>query len=124
MAEDYPNSRFTGFDYHDASIRQAAKKAADAGLAGRVTFEVAAAADYPGTGHHLVTSFDSLHDMGNPVGAARHVLASLHPDGRSGWPFGAQAGEAAIREVVTTAGFSRFRRVAETPFNLVYEARP
>jgi SAM-dependent methyltransferase/transcriptional regulator with XRE-family HTH domain len=163
MAEAYPNSRFSGFDYHDESIRQAAKKAADAGVAGRVTFEVAAAADFSGTGYDLVTSFDSLHDMGDPVGAARHVLASLHPDGtwmivepaagdrvednlnavgrayynfstllcvpsslsqEVGLALGAQAGEAAIREVATTAGFNRFRRVAETPFNFVYEARP
>jgi hypothetical protein len=78
-----------------------------------------------------VTHFDCLHDMGDPVGAAAYVRQSLAPDGTwmivepaAGDPLGAQAGEARIREVVEQAGFSRFRRAAETPFNAVYEARP
>ena len=126
-------------------------------------FEVAPAASYGGEDYDLVTMFDCLHDMGDPVGAARHVRESLaadgtwmivepaagdrvednlNPVGRAYYGFstllctpcslsqdvglalGAQAGEARIRDVVTSAGFSRFRRVAETPFNIVYEARP
>jgi hypothetical protein len=110
-----------------------------------------------------VTMFDCLHDMGDPLGAARHVHGSLKPDGtwmivepyaedrvegnfnpvgrayysfstllctpaslsqEVGLALGAQAGEARIRDVVTAAGFTRFRRAAETPFNIVFEARP
>lgn len=162
MAKEFPASRFHGFDYHDASIQQAAKAAAEHGVAGRANFEVAPAKDFPGEGYDLVTSFDSLHDMGDPVGAARHVLSALSPDGtwmivepnagdrvednlnpvgrayynfstllcvpnslsqEVGLALGAQAGEPALRQVVSEAGFSRFRRVAETPFNLVFEAR-
>ena len=164
MAEAYPASRFVGFDYHDGSIEQARERAAAAGLSEeRVTFEVAPAAGYPGTGYDLVTTFDCLHDMGDPVGAARHVLQSLSADGtwlvvepfagdhvednlnpvgrvyygastllctpaslsqEVGLALGAQAGPARLRDVVTSAGFSRFRQAAETPFNLVLEARP
>ena len=81
MAEAFPNSRFVGFDYHGASIDRAREAAADAGVANRVTFEVAAAKDYPGSGYDLVTFFDCLHDMGDPAGAARHVRETLASDG-------------------------------------------
>jgi 2-polyprenyl-3-methyl-5-hydroxy-6-metoxy-1,4-benzoquinol methylase len=81
MARAFPNSRFVGFDYHDASIARATEAAREAGVAENARFEVAAAKDYPGTGYDLVTSFDCLHDMGDPVGAARHVLETLAPDG-------------------------------------------
>src|SRR4051812_3026495 len=81
MAEAYPNSTFTGFDYHDASIVSARKAAAEAGVADRVSFEVAPAQSYPGTGYDLVTFFDCLHDMGDPEGAARHVRSTLADDG-------------------------------------------
>lgn len=163
MAEAYPRSTVTGSDYHDESIALARKKAADAGVGDRVTFEVASAQGFTGTGYDLVTMFDCLHDMGDPVGAARRVRDALAPDGTwllvepyagdtveetlnpvgrlyyaastflcvpnglsqpGGYALGAQAGEAAIRDVVTTAGFTRFRRAAETAFNLVYEVRP
>jgi SAM-dependent methyltransferase len=163
MARHYPNSEFVGFDYHEASI-EAARSAADrAGLGDRVRFEVASAKDFPGTGYDLVCVFDALHDMGDPVGASRHVLESLGEDGtwlivepmagdrtednlnpvgrifysastmictpssraqEVGLALGAQAGEARLRAVVTEAGFTRFRRATETPFNLVLEARP
>ncbi|MEV6495336.1 SAM-dependent methyltransferase, partial [Actinoplanes sp. NPDC051633] len=105
----------------------------------------------------------SLHDMGDPLGAARNIHSSLKPDGTwmlvepyagdtvgdnlnpvgriyyslstflcvpnalsqsGGYALGAQAGEEPMRRVATDAGFTRFRRVAETPFNIVYEARP
>jgi ubiquinone/menaquinone biosynthesis C-methylase UbiE len=162
LANAYPASRLSGSDYHDGSIEQARKRAADAGVSDRATFTVAGAQDFPGTGYDLVTTFDCLHDMGDPVGAARHIRDALAPDGtwlivepaagdtvtdnlnpvgrvyysfstflcvpsarsqQGGFALGAQAGEAAIRQVVTDAGFTRFRRAAETPFNLVYEAR-
>ena len=163
MAEAYPASRFIGFDYHEESILAARERAQAAGVADRVHFEISPAAGYPGDGYDLVTTFDCLHDMGDPVGAARHVLASLAPDGTwlivepfagdhvednlnpvgriyygastllctpaslsqdVGLALGAQAGEARLRDVVTGGGFTRFRRAAETPFNLVLEARP
>jgi hypothetical protein len=163
MAAAYPHSAFAGFDYHEPSIATARKRAKDAGVAGRASFQVASAAAYPGRGYDLVTMFDCLHDMGDPVGAARHVRQTIAPDGtwmivepaagdrvednltpvgrayygfstllctpsslsqEVGLALGAQAGEAKIRGVVTTAGFTRFRRAAQTPFNLVFEARP
>jgi SAM-dependent methyltransferase len=163
MAEAYPASRFIGFDYHAESIEQARARAAAAGLSERVQFEVVPAAGYPGTGYDLVTTFDCLHDMGDPVGAAAHVLGSLDADGtwlivepfagdhvednlnpvgrvyygastllctpaslsqEVGLALGAQAGPSRLRDVVTSAGFGRFRQAAETPFNLVLEARP
>ena len=163
LAKAYPASTFVGFDYHPASIERARKAAADAGVADRVTFEVASAKDYPGGGYDLVAFFDCLHDMGDPAGAASHVRSTLKPDGtwllvepfandrlednlnpvgrayygcstaictpaslsqEVGLGLGAQAGEDRLREVVTGAGFTRFRRATETPFNLVLEARP
>lgn len=163
MAEAYPQSSFTGYDYHPASIEIARQKAIDAGVADRVKFEVAKAKTYPGTGYDFVAFFDCLHDMGDPAGAAAHVLQSLAPDGtwmivepfagdrveenlnpvgrifysastllctpaslsqEVGLALGAQAGEARIREVVTEGGFKQFRRASETPFNLIFEARP
>jgi len=81
LAEAFPNSEFVGFDYHQGSIDVARQKASDAGLDGRVSFEVATAKNYPGDGYDLVAMFDCLHDMGDPVGAARHVLQTLDSDG-------------------------------------------
>jgi SAM-dependent methyltransferase len=163
MAQAFPNAHVTGFDYHPASIEIARKRASDAGLSGRVRFEVAAAKDFPGKDFDLVTFFDCLHDMGDPVGAARHVLQTLSRDGtwmivepfandrleenlnpigrafysastlictpaslsqEVGMALGAQAGEKRMRDVVTSGGFTRFRRATQTPFNLIYEARP
>jgi SAM-dependent methyltransferase len=163
MAQAFPNSTFLGSDYHQGSIETARRRGAEAGVADRVQFETAAASSDHGEDHDLVTMFDCLHDMGDPVGAARQVRRMLAPDGtwmivepmagdrvednfnpvgrayygfstflctpaslsqEVGLALGAQAGEARIREVVSEAGFSRFRRAAETPFNLVFEARP
>jgi SAM-dependent methyltransferase len=81
MAEAFPRSEFVGFDYHAPSIEQARKTAAEAGLSDRVSFEVAPAKDYPGDGYDLVAMFDCLHDMGDPVGAAAHVLDTLGDGG-------------------------------------------
>jgi SAM-dependent methyltransferase len=163
MAAAFPASTFLGSDYHAGSIEIARERAAEAGVADRVVFETAAASAAQGSGFDLVTMFDCLHDMGDPVGAARQVLSmlasdgswmivepmagdrvedNLNPVGRAFYGFstflctpaslsqevglalGAQAGEARIAEVVAEAGFTRFRRAAETPFNLVFEARP
>ncbi len=81
MAQAYPQSEFVGFDYHDGSIEAAREKAAEAGLDGRVSFEVAKAKEYAGEGYDVVAMFDCLHDMGDPVGAAAHVLSTLDADG-------------------------------------------
>ena len=163
MAQAFPNSTFVGTDYHGGSIETARRRAKDAGVDDRVRFETAPASAYSGAGYDLVTMFDCLHDMGDPVGAARHVRGTLKPEGtwmivepnaadraegnlnpvgrayyafstllctpaslsqEVGLALGAQAGEARIRDVVTAAGFTHFRRAAETPFNLVFEARP
>ncbi|HET7543855.1 MAG TPA: class I SAM-dependent methyltransferase [Polyangiaceae bacterium] len=81
LAQAYRNSRVIGFDYHEGSIQAARAAAERAAVADRVRFEVAQAKDFPGEGYDLVTAFDCLHDLGDPVGAARHVLASLNRDG-------------------------------------------
>lgn len=163
MARAFPKSRFVGFDYHSGSIEYARHVCARDGLQDQVTFEVASSKSYPTNGgYDLVAFFDCLHDMGDPAGAARHVLSTLKPDGtwmivepfandrpeqnhnpvgriyysastmictpaslaqEVGAALGAQAGEQRIREMVMAGGFTRFRRAAETPFNLVFEAR-
>ena len=162
MAKAYPNAQIIGFDYHRPSIERARKEAEKEGLK-NITFEVAGSTDYPGDDYDLVAFFDCFHDMGNPSGAAQHVLQTLkkkngawmlvepfandkveenlNPVGRvyysastmicvpaslneNGPALGAQAGEGRLREVVTSAGFSKFRRATQTPFNIIYEARP
>jgi len=80
MAQAYPNSTFTGFDFHAPSIEAARAKAAEAGVA-NASFEVAAAKDFPGGDYDLVCIFDAIHDMGDPAGAAAHIRRSLKPDG-------------------------------------------
>lgn len=81
MAQAYPASQFIGFDYHAESIAAANARARAAGVADRCRFEVASAKDFPGRNYDLVTVFDALHDMGDPVGASRHVLSTLAPQG-------------------------------------------
>jgi SAM-dependent methyltransferase len=81
MAQAFPNSTFTGFDFHEASIATARARAIEAGVTDRVRFEVATATQFAGAGFDLVTTFDALHDMGDPVGAALHVYSALAPDG-------------------------------------------
>jgi SAM-dependent methyltransferase len=162
MAKAFPNSRFFGFDAHPGSIDAARGSAMREGLSERVSFAVATAKTVPAHGYDLVCFFDCLHDMGDPVGALRHVRETMAGDGTCmlvepfandrlehnftpvgrlfyaastmvctpasmaqevGLALGAQAGEARLREVTQQGGFSRFRRAAETPFNLVLEAR-
>ncbi|MDT4905919.1 MAG: hypothetical protein QOF92_1362 [Pseudonocardiales bacterium] len=81
MAQAFPQSRFIGFDYHPESIQRARETAAELGLDDRVSFEIGSAQGFPGTGYDLVAMFDCLHDMGDPVGAARHVRSALKDDG-------------------------------------------
>jgi 2-polyprenyl-3-methyl-5-hydroxy-6-metoxy-1,4-benzoquinol methylase len=81
MAKAFPRSRFWGFDSHPKSIETAKKRAEAAGVADRVTFEVAKSTDYPGTGYDLVAHFDCLHDMEDPSGAARHARSTMAADG-------------------------------------------
>ena len=162
LAQAFPKSTFHGFDFHEPSIEQARRRAADAGVERRVSFEKATAQAFPGSDFDLVCFFDCLHDMGDPVGAARRAHAALNPGGTVllvepfagdslednmnpvgrlfyaastcvctpnslsqdvGLGLGAQAGEKRLRHVFMEAGFSRFRRATETPFNLVLEAR-
>ncbi|MFN0302697.1 MAG: class I SAM-dependent methyltransferase, partial [Burkholderiales bacterium] len=81
MAKAYPNSKFTAFDYHEGSIKAAREAASRAGVADRVQFQVAKAKEYPGKNYDFVAVFDCLHDMGDPAGAAAHVLTTLKSDG-------------------------------------------
>lgn len=80
MAEAFPNSKIYGIDFHEPSIEEARKRAEAAGLT-NVEFIVAKAQDYPGEGFDFACIFDALHDMGDPVGAARHIRETLRPDG-------------------------------------------
>ena len=80
VAEAYPEARITGFDFHEPSIETARQRAEEAGVAGRTSFAVADATSYDGR-FDLICFFDCLHDMGDPVGIARHALAHLEPDG-------------------------------------------
>jgi SAM-dependent methyltransferase len=162
MAQAFPRSRFFGFDTHVGSIEAARQHATDAGLSERVTFEVARADTYPGRDYGLICFFDCLHDMGDPVAAARHAekalarggavllvepfandrvednrspvarlyysastaLCCAHAISEGGHHvLGAQAGEARLADVFRKAGFTNFRRAAETPFNLILEVR-
>ena len=161
MAQAFPKSKFTGFDNHPPSVEAARARAKAAGLSDRAKFEVAKATDFPGT-YDLVAHFDCLHDLADPVGAAKAVKKALKPDGTwmivepaagdhpednlnpigrtyyaastlvcvpcslagGGPALGAQAGEAKLREIVTKGGLTRFRKAAQTPFNIVLEARP
>jgi SAM-dependent methyltransferase len=81
LAQAFPESTIFGSDYHETSIDLARKRAADAGLTERTSFEVASAQTFTGSGYDLVTTFDCLHDMGDPLGAARHIREALTTDG-------------------------------------------
>jgi SAM-dependent methyltransferase len=162
MAQAFPNSRFHGFDTHAGSIAEAQRNATLGGVARRAEFSMARAVDYPDQRYGLICFFDTLHDLGDPVAAARHAAEVLAPGGTVMLvePFandrvednltpvgqlyyagsalmccahaiseggklvlGAQAGEARLADVFRKAGFTHFRRAAETPFNLIFEVR-
>jgi 2-polyprenyl-3-methyl-5-hydroxy-6-metoxy-1,4-benzoquinol methylase len=159
MAQAFPNSEFVGIDFHEESIVEARKHAASHGIE-NIKFEVSEAKALNGK-FDLVTIFDCLHDMGDPIGGMRHVRELLNDGGacmivepmagdslteninpvsrlyycastmvcvptslaqETGTALGAQAGEAALTKVVKESGFSKVRRVAETPFNIVLAA--
>ena len=82
MAKAFPRSTFVGYDFHAGSIEQARAHAEQHEVTANTRFEVASAGDFPGQDLDLVTFFDCLHDMGDPIGAARHVRQTLKPDGR------------------------------------------
>lgn len=81
IAQAYPNATVVGFDYHQASIDVARKRAREAGVQDRVRFEVATAKDFPGADYDLICFMDCLHDLGDPLGAARHAFQALAGDG-------------------------------------------
>lgn len=158
----------SGFDNHLTSIERARELAREQGLSEeQIRFEVSSATDYPpypktNENYDLITFFDCLHHMGDPVGVVSHALRSLKSDGKvmivepfandrmeenlnplgrlfyagstmvcvpdsmafHGPALGAQAGEAKIGEIVKAGGFRQFRRALQTPFNIIYEARP
>jgi hypothetical protein len=167
MAKTYPNSTFTGFDFHKESIEKA-KESAKKEKINNVKFEVSSASEFPGSGYDFVTFFDCLHDMGDPIGALTHTRKVIKKSGSgsgsgtcmivepfaqnelennvnpvastfyaastlicvpnslafNGPALGAQAGETRIKDVAMKSGFSHFKRVLETPLNIVYEAKP
>jgi SAM-dependent methyltransferase len=163
MAQAFPNSQFTGYDFHPGSIAEARAHAGRHGVSANTEFAVALAKDFTGRDFDLISCFDCLHDMGDPAGAAAHVRQALKDDGtwmivepmagdclednlnpvgrlyyaastmiclptslsqEVGTALGAQAGERKLREVILKGGFTRVRRAAETPFNMILEARP
>ncbi len=162
MARAFPRSRYYGFDHHADSVARARKAAEQAGMLGRIAFEMVPPKAFPGEDYDLIAFFDSLHNMGDPEAVVRHVLRRLAPDGtclvvepfahdelkknlnpvgrifystsamiaapaakteEGGLVLGAQAGEARLRRLFTDAGFTRFRRAAQSRFHLVLEAR-
>ena len=162
LAEAYPNAEVIGFDSHEPSINAARKRAAEAGVADRTRFQVASAQDFPGTDYDLVCVFDALHDMGDPMSAAKHVRQALAKDGTwllvepaaigglennvnpvsrifyagavcictpgaeaqpGGYALGNQVPDERWAELLGDAGFGRFRRATETPFNRIFEVR-
>lgn len=162
LAKAYPTSTFIGFDNHAASIETAKDRAAEADATTNTHFELADAQSYPAEGFDLICFMDCLHDMGDPVGAARHAAKALKPGGSLmlvepaagnaveeninpvsrlyyaastavctpcslsqdvGLALGAQAGERRLSEVLVEAGFAQVSRVADTPFNIILEAK-
>ncbi|WP_223198919.1 class I SAM-dependent methyltransferase [Solihabitans fulvus] len=163
MAEAFPRATFHGFDYSAEPIARAKAMADERGLSGRVQFDTAMADSDTGRRYDLVTFFNCLHDMGDPVAAARQVRDSLapggtwmlvepnasadldanrHPAGRlfmslsvvmclpaaaaqqGPYALGNHAGEDVLEDIARQAGFTHWRRAAETPFSAVYEIRP
>jgi len=162
MAKAYPNSKFYGFDNHEASIVEARQLAQKEGVADRAEFAVVSANESIDKDFDLIAFFDCLHDMVDPVGALKFAKQSLKKDGvcmliepmandnledninlvsriyygsssiicvpnllaDNGIALGAQAGEKKIKEIAEKAGFTKFRRSTQTPFNIIYEAKP
>ena len=162
MAKEYPNSKFYGYDNHKPSIESAQKLASKEGVNNRVEFRLISANENIGKDYDLITFFDCLHDMGDPIDALKFARQSLKPNGTcmiiepmahdkledninlmgkisysvssiicvpnsladNGPALGAQAGEERTRKIAEESGFSEFKKTAQTPFNIVYEAKP
>ena len=163
MAKAFPKSTFVGYDFHPDSVAQARLHAEQHRVTANTRFEVALADSFPAKDLDLVTCFDCLHDMGDPLGAARHVRGALKSDGHwmvvepaagdrlednlnpvsrlyyaastmicvptsldqpVGAALGAQAGLAKLAATISDGGFSRVRKAADAPFNMILEARP
>ncbi|MGO1583809.1 MAG: SAM-dependent methyltransferase [Actinomycetaceae bacterium] len=165
LALAFPRSRFVGYDIHGVSVAVARRRAEEAGVAERVSFEVDDCQGYPQDGYDLVTFFDAFHDLGDPVGSAAYARHALAPGGSLvlvepraaddlrtnlaenpvaafgyaastflctpsslsqpvGTALGGQAGSARLRDVLTQAGFSDVRHVADSMINMVLQARP
>lgn len=163
MARRFPLARISGFDSHAPSIAMARTRARDEGVEETTSFDVLEATSLPADGFDLVCFFDCLHDMGDPVAAARRAHRALADGGTvmivepraldnpavgddpisrlyytgslflctpcalaqgGGEPLGAQAGPAAMAEILTDAGFTSVRVAVTTPFNTILEARP
>ncbi len=162
MAQQYPNSMFYGVDSHAESIKIAKQRASEEGLKSNIFFTTSEIKKYDEVGFDLICFMDCLHDMGDPVGAAKQAKNALKKDGsillvepaasdsvneninpvsrlyyaastavctpcslsqEVGLALGAQAGEKRLSEVMKEAGFKSIQRVAETPFNIVLEAK-
>jgi len=123
LARTFPHSRFVGFDAHLASIELARESARQAQVADRALFEVAHAADFPGSGYQLITQLDGLRELGDPLAAARHVRRALAPAGTWLLVEPLAPSEARLRQLLSQGGFSRLRRVAQTSSHSVFEAR-
>ena len=161
MAQEYPNSQFFGFDNHLPSIDAATENAKHEKIDKNIKFSQVSANESIGNDYDLVTFFDCLHDMGDPLGALKYAKQSLKKNGScmivepmandkiednlnmigriyyaassiicvpnsladKGIALGAQAGEDRIRNLALEAGFTKFRRATQTPFNIIYEAK-
>lgn len=162
LADAFPASQFDGFDNHPESIATAQERAARFAAGNNLKFQTLDAQSYPRDGYDLICFMDCLHDMGDPVGAARHAAKALSENGSVllvepaagnaveeninpvsrlyyaastavctpcslsqdvGLALGAQAGERRLSEVMIEAGFATVKRVAETPFNIILEAK-
>ncbi len=161
MAKEYPNSKFYGFDNHQASFDAANQLAQKDGVDNRVKFAVTSINESIGNDYDLTAFFDCLHDMADPIGALKFARQSMKESrtcmiiepmandnvednlnligkiyyaassiicvpnslADNGIALGAQAGEKKTKEIAEKAGFTKFRRASQTPFNIVYEAK-
>jgi SAM-dependent methyltransferase len=138
LAQAFPQAKFFGFDTDEDAIEAARKAARAAGVTERVYFQLGSPVDFPGWDFDLITFVNCMHHMRHPDGAARRVRSGLSADGA--WMIveprpgeqpavtttpgtNAVLGEKKLRQVAEAAGFTRFRRAAETLYHVVFEVR-